>query len=88
MLKMFIDVIIKEGKSTMSSFYINPSSVLLIQRGLLLASLLTYSIFTLFMRCSSDLSTHPVSAVSICASKAQMLENPQLTQKNPRKLSD
>lgn len=63
MLKMFIDVIIKEGKSTMSSFYINPSSVLLIQRGLLLASLLTYSIFTLFMRCSSDLSTHPVSAV-------------------------
>lgn len=63
----------------MSNFYINPSSVLLIQRRLLLASLLTYSIFSLFMRCSSDLSAHSISAVSICASQAQMVENPQLT---------
>lgn len=48
-LKMFIDVIIGEGKSTMSRFYINISYIFVIERRLLLASLLTCSIVSLFV---------------------------------------
>lgn len=80
-LKMFIDVIIEEGKSIMSRFYINLSYIFLVEWRLLLASLLTRSIISLFVRCSSDLSPHSVSAVSVSASQAQMLQHPQFTYK-------